>query len=274
MTAADFARALGGRRSGSCWMARCPAHHDRTPSLSIIERGGKLLVHCHAGCSQGAVIEALRARRLWPKRDERLNPPARPGAPTKPQREREALGPSIAEYIYTDEAGTPLYRVTRHEPKTFRQWRPDGNGGWLPGLRSNTRMVPYRLRELLENPIVFVVEGEKDVETLREHGFVATSNVGGAGKWAKQFREWGWARYFRGRTVIVIPDTDPVGRLHGTQVIRTLKPVAAQVILVDLRPDDVKDITEWFQNGHSEFELVELLGTAWHEEELSNGRSD
>lgn len=48
-------------------MARCPAHDDSTPSLSISEApDGKLLVHCHAGCSQAAVIDALRAANLWP----------------------------------------------------------------------------------------------------------------------------------------------------------------------------------------------------------------
>ena len=60
-------RALEGRWSGRTGMARCPAHEDRTPSLSVTEtRDGRALVHCHAGCSQGAVIEALKAAGLWP----------------------------------------------------------------------------------------------------------------------------------------------------------------------------------------------------------------
>ena len=62
----NIAVALGGHRAGNCWMARCPAHDDSTPSLSIREtRDGKLLVHCHAGCEQAAVIAALQARGLW-----------------------------------------------------------------------------------------------------------------------------------------------------------------------------------------------------------------
>jgi hypothetical protein len=50
-------------------MARCPTHEDTTPSLSITDTGSTILVHCHAGCSQGDVIEALRARGLWPERE-------------------------------------------------------------------------------------------------------------------------------------------------------------------------------------------------------------
>src|SRR5205823_4966813 len=43
-----------------------PAHQDREPSLSIRDANdGKVLVCCHAGCTQDAVITALRARGLW-----------------------------------------------------------------------------------------------------------------------------------------------------------------------------------------------------------------
>jgi putative DNA primase/helicase len=66
MTAEAIAKALGGRRAGAAWMARCPAHEDRAPSLSIADaRDGKVLVRCHAGCDQQDVIAALRARGVW-----------------------------------------------------------------------------------------------------------------------------------------------------------------------------------------------------------------
>ena len=67
MTAEVIAQALGGRRAGSDWMARCHTHDDRVPSLAIDERSdGTVLMCCHAGCSQHAVINALTARGLWP----------------------------------------------------------------------------------------------------------------------------------------------------------------------------------------------------------------
>src|SRR4051812_42639871 len=47
------------RRSGDGWTARCPAHADRHPSLSITEKGGRVLVHCHAGCTVNAILAAL-----------------------------------------------------------------------------------------------------------------------------------------------------------------------------------------------------------------------
>ena len=63
-TAETIAKALGGRKAGGGWMARCPAHDDRTPSLSIRDADdGKVLVRCHAGCDQKRVIAALRGAR-------------------------------------------------------------------------------------------------------------------------------------------------------------------------------------------------------------------
>jgi len=51
---------LNARRNGKGWIAKCPAHDDRTPSLSIDEGAdGRALIKCHAGCSTDDVIGAL-----------------------------------------------------------------------------------------------------------------------------------------------------------------------------------------------------------------------
>jgi len=65
MIAQTVAKALGARKAGRDWAARCPAHDDREPSLSIRDAGGKVLVHCHAGCDQRDVLAALKSRGLW-----------------------------------------------------------------------------------------------------------------------------------------------------------------------------------------------------------------
>ena len=74
MNAETIARALGGRRAGATWMARCPAHDDRSPSLSIrAGNDGKVLVRCHAGCDQRDLIAVLQARGLWQTTDRALS---------------------------------------------------------------------------------------------------------------------------------------------------------------------------------------------------------
>jgi hypothetical protein len=48
------------RRSGKGWTARCPAHDDKGPSLSINEGDdGRVLLHCFAGCSTAEVVSAV-----------------------------------------------------------------------------------------------------------------------------------------------------------------------------------------------------------------------
>jgi len=43
-----------------CWVARCPVHEDRSPSLSIRETDdGRVLVHCFAGCDVSDVLAAI-----------------------------------------------------------------------------------------------------------------------------------------------------------------------------------------------------------------------
>src|ERR1700751_3616853 len=97
MTAASIAGALRlGRKSGLGWVACCPAHEDHDPSLTLRDADGKVLVNCHAGCKQSAVINALKALGLWPE------------AAQKPWQRR-----IVAEYSYTDERGELIYQVVR-----------------------------------------------------------------------------------------------------------------------------------------------------------------
>jgi putative DNA primase/helicase len=101
--------------------------------------------------------------------------------------------------------------------------------------------------------IVFVVEGEKDVDTLYEHGFIATTNAGGANApWLPQYSE-----SLHGREVIVIPDNDTPGRQRGVKIARALFGCAKR--LRTFRLDDCKDVSDWFGRGHSEREFIYRL---------------
>ena len=111
-----IAKALGGRRSGRSWVAHCPAHSDSEPSLAIRDgEDGRPLVHCHAGCSQQSVIDALRERGLWPEperneksrdRTPRTNPPVK-RATVQPHAERrgDSNGSTVAPDVASGETG-------------------------------------------------------------------------------------------------------------------------------------------------------------------------
>ena len=75
-------RALGiqPKRAGKSWSARCPAHEDKRPSLSIAEGDdGGALVKCHAGCDFDSIVRALalEPRDLMPERESPSTIPGR-----------------------------------------------------------------------------------------------------------------------------------------------------------------------------------------------------
>ena len=81
-SAAEVARSLKKhRKNGDGWMACCPAHEDKNPSLSIDSKNGKLVWHCHAGCAQDEVRDAFIRLGLLPQRQEM--PPVERLAPSQ-----------------------------------------------------------------------------------------------------------------------------------------------------------------------------------------------
>lgn len=70
LSAEEIAFQLRGYRTRNGFMACCPAHDDKNPSLSLRETEGKILFHCFAGCSQSSVLDALQSQGLWPVGDQ------------------------------------------------------------------------------------------------------------------------------------------------------------------------------------------------------------
>lgn len=258
----------------------CPAHDDEHPSLSVSESNGKILVKCHAGCSQDLVISALKKKGLWPS-----------GNGNGRKRKKEL----VAIYPYRDVAGNLLFEVCRFlnpdGSKTFSQRRPIPGGGSVWGLRAgeyqcfnNTgdwypvgrkganpmasikkfpaaQLVLYRLPELLAaDPAapVYVPEGEKDADRLRGLGVTATCNPMGAGKWREEY-----SNHLQGRGVVILPDKDDAGRAHAQKVSQGLHGIAASIKIVDL-PDLPKkgDVSDWLDDGGSREQLSALADAA------------
>jgi P4 family phage/plasmid primase-like protien len=143
-----------------------------------------------------------------------------------------------------NEAGTLLYESVRWEPKDFSQRIPKAGGSWIWKLPKHVGRVLYRLPKLAtaqaDRP-VFIVEGEKDVHTLEQLGFLATTNVGGAGKWRPEYSET-----LRGRNVVILPDNDDPGRDHANRVAHSLEGVALAIRIVQLPDLPPKgDMTDW-----------------------------
>lgn len=183
---------------------------------------------------------------------------------SKPSGDRRRI---VATYDYLDENGILLFQVCRFDPKDFRQRHPLPNkpGEWIWSVKG-LRQVPYRLSELAEKialeQLVFIVEGERDVDRLWSIGVPATCNAGGAGKWKPEHSE-----HFERADVVIIPDGDPPGRDHAEAVAFALGTIAKRVRVLDLATawpamPPKGDISDWLDNGGSAeilYALVEAL---------------
>jgi len=238
--------------NGNGWTARCPAHADRSPSLCVKEAGGKILVKCFSGCSAESICAAmdLEVKDLFTTANGFHSNNLQPNGNGQARRK-------IAAYDYTDENGNLLFQAVRYEPKDFRQRRPDGKGGWICNLKE-TRLVLYRLPEVIASPLVYIVEGEKDVETLRKNDLTASCSPMGAGKWRKEYSE-----FLRDKTVIILPDNDESGRKHALQVANSLYGIAKEIVIVELPNLQPKgDVTDYLNNGGTIDALIDLAGRA------------
>ena len=232
----DFLSLLKGVQPAGegSWVACCPAHGDAHPSMSVAARDGKILVHCHVGCSAADIVGALglELKDLF----EDAPKPALAGASAGVEGrgdhgavERAALagtkrrsgthGKWVCDYLYHDTDGTILYKVSRlvkaDGGKSFVIKHRDETapGGWAYGLKDvGLPRVCYHLPDVVAaaraGRMVVVAEGEKDVDNLRALGFAATCNAGGAGRWGYRFPE-DWGEWFRGaRGVVIVADHD------------------------------------------------------------------
>ena len=151
-----------------------------------------------------------------------------------------------------------VFEVVRYDPKDFRQRRPDGKGGYIWNAEGVTPRL-YRLNALTGHETVIVAEGEKDVDRLRALNRPATCNAGGAGKWKPMHTEQ--LQVAGVRRVVVIPDADDAGHVHGQAVARACAAAELQATLVTL-PDGIKDVSAYLDAGHDKDDLAALIETA------------
>lgn len=223
-------------------MAICPAHADQNPSLSVSQAADRVLVYCHALCSIDAIAAALSC-----KIADFFNEP-NVGNITNCET-------VTADYIYQDAEGRDAHKNQRRAGKKFVQYRTDGAGGWIAGLKE-CELFPYRLPELLAAPAdatVYICEGEKDVEAVRRAGGVATCNTGGVGMgWRETY-----SQHFTGRKrVVIIADKDAAGERHARSVYGQLVRVVSSVRIMQTLSG--KDAFDHLIAGHSLAEFSDV----------------
>jgi hypothetical protein len=262
-------RRVGAERIGPCPRCGGVDRFSINPSKGVFNcrqcaKGGDViaLTEFLNDCDFNQALETLNGEQIAKR-------------PQKPNGKHQAQGPQgpgviVGVFPYHDEHGALLYEVVKYFPKTFRQRQPDGFGGYIDNVRG-VRMVPYHLPELIEaianDRVIFICEGEKDVDNVIALGAPATCNPRGAGKWQSCRLD----HHFDGARVVIIADNDPqsidahgkpmfhqdgrprcVGWDHANDVAEALSTIAASVKVIDLAKVWPKcppkgDISDWIE---------------------------
>ena len=243
-----LARLNGVSETSNGWEARCPCREDdNNPSLSISEdtNTGNILVSCHRGspCSSKEICESIGLTQ------------ASLFSPQKRTKEKLSL---TKTYNYTDKDGELLFQKLRYIDadgrKTFRQRKPDGKGGWEYSLGDTPKVIynlPAVINAVKEGFPIWVVEGEKDADTLMGMGIIATTMPGGAGKWLPIH-----TAVLAGAEVEIVADNDEPGMAHAKTVLSELLKAGCEARV--WHTPKQKDITDFLSLGGDIDELLLL----------------
>jgi len=249
-------RLSGVVRVSGGFQAKCPCRSDDdNPSFSVSEgESGKVVVYCHAGrcdTKQACAAMGITMSDLYPpKQPKKLD--------------------LVAKYPYLDETGTLLFEKLRYVDsangkKEFRQRKPDGRGGWEYKLGDTPRVLynlPAVLKAKTNGEPIWVVEGEKDADTLIKMGICATTMPNGAGTWLPIHTE-----ALAGAVVEIVADNDDAGLKHAKGVYEELTDAGCDVQV--WKCGKGKDISEHVASGGTFDELEAVVLSEISDEPLA-----
>lgn len=225
------------------WVASCPCsthiHGDLHPSLSIRQTEDRILLHCHAGDSTDAVVQALGLT-INDLFDD-------------PKRRRE-------DYTYKNRDGE--WARTVH-----RTTGPDGQKQIRQDVAPAATYPLYRLDEVAQavsnKQPIYLPEGEKDVETLRALGLTATTSAGGATNWDKT----DYTPLIGTQKVIILADKDQPGHdralaLHAKLTSLSVPSAIQEPAIGQLTATHGADITDHLNAGYRLDQLIDITPTA------------
>jgi KaiC/GvpD/RAD55 family RecA-like ATPase len=193
-------------------------------------------------------------------------------------------------YRYTDELGEEICTVWRFEDRCGNKATPpdhpcicqrNPDAECEPGCENGRawgakglRRVLYRLPDVIQSSLCFIVEGEKNVNDLsralalyisKNHGFklgklildrvAVTTNIGGASGWKP---EYSYGRFFTGKIVVKLGDNDTAGRLHDEAVCADVSKYALQLFTLELPVGEGGDISDYLETWTID-DLIKLL---------------
>jgi len=262
------ARGCEPERHGKDWIARCPAHDDETPSLSVAEGDdGKVLVRCFTGCNYRAIRDGLGIE------DADFFPP-KPDAPHKPPPSKKPKRQLtfVQEWAIRDAMGNIHAYHKRFEDGSGKKvclWY--GADGKTPSKRDTDCVVSpsdlpfYGMHDLPKDGVVVITEGEKDADALRAKGIPAVGTVTGASGVPCDET----ILSLKGRQIACWPDHDRPGAQHMERVAAAFYRLGGMVAIIDWdaahpvgAPEEGDGATDFFAKGGTVEQARELIVSA------------
>ena len=256
MTLSELISCFNGvkRNNNGSYQCKCPVHNDKKASMTISVKNDKLLLHCHAGCKTEDILAAVGL-----SMSDLCEEKTQQSQDWKSRLEKSQKKKIEAIYDYYDSEKKYLYSKVRFSGKEIRYVTVDKvNDRYEYGKPTGAETL-YNLPELrkaVRNGIpVFITEGEKDVETLKAMGYVATT-AGSVTDWKKEY-----AAYFTGAKVVILPDNDEPGLKLKDRIIRDLRHYAHSVRWAITSVTDKGDVTDYLKKErHTKENLQQLIG--------------
>jgi DNA primase len=240
------------RRKGREYAGLCCFCDDSKGKLYFSP--SKNLYHCKVCHSKGNIISFLakrdnvsnyKAMKILLGESERTITPTAHLELDEPRRVPYFKGKGEStSYDYRNEDGKILYKKVKfykNNEKCFCYYEYV-NGEFISGMGA-TRPTLYNLHNIIkhQDKSIYVVEGEKDVESLSRLGLLATSS-GSSDSWKSDF-----SKYFIGRKVCIIPDCDGAGERYSANIQKDIKNVVSELIVVNLGLNDGQDVTDYLK---------------------------
>ncbi|MBB5712371.1 DUF7146 domain-containing protein [Sphingomonas xinjiangensis] len=262
----NLVAALGGRWDGHVAMCRCPAHQDRTPSLSLRQGDRDILVTCFAGCDAEDVLRELGRIPLSGGHPVPRPQAARQGGTANVERiwsEAMPVAGSLAErYLERRQLLPPsndlrFHPRCAHGPKPHTKFKP----ALLVGVRERNRLIAIQ-RIFLDRETAYYTE--KVTLGLLASGAWQGGGLAATIGWAEGFESAAAYSRLKGipcwsplgsrrfdlasipdsvTTLVLAGDNDGPGRLAVTKAIKRYVS-NKRIVLVDFPPEGFNDWAE------------------------------
>lgn len=245
------------KQYGDKAQCKCPAHEDKQASLTITKGRKCTLFHCHAGCTLENILSAAGLAKkdtFYDTEPQHTN--WRVYVESREKRKIEAVYNYVScngQYAFTKirlEGKKLLYGILANERFSYGLPRNTPRKS-LKAIYGNIQALN---KVISEGNHIFIVEGEKDVDTLTKQGYTAFT-YGGVNDWQADFAE-----LVKDADVVIFADNDEPGMTVADVILQDIQSVVKSAKIIVPMPDIPKaDITDYFQVGHTKQEFEQMI---------------